>query len=94
MKIALTILKAIATGASLLSIAGCAPLTPNLDSRFGDSVRVIRAQQTMAPDASSNSGIATLDGRAAHEVIGRYNKSYSAPTPQPNVFTIGVGSGK
>lgn len=93
MKTVLHLLKALAAGTILLSFVGCAPLTPNLDSRFGDSVNVIKAQQTINPEASANTAIVTLDGRTAHEIIGRYNKSYSAPTPQPNVFTIGIGGG-
>jgi hypothetical protein len=32
-----------------------------------------------------------LDGQAAHEAIQRYQKSFSAPAPEPNVFAIGVG---
>lgn len=76
-----------------VSLAGCAPITPELDKRFGDSIRVIRAQQTLAPEASANTAITQLDGRAAHEVMTRYVKSYAAPAPQPNVFTIGMGTG-
>ncbi|WP_420474705.1 hypothetical protein [Noviherbaspirillum sp. ST9] len=74
--------------------AGCAPLTPELDKHFGESVRVMNAQQTLAPEASSNTAVTAMDGRASHEVMTRYAKSFATPTPQPNVFTIGVGSGK
>ncbi|RZI43997.1 pilus assembly protein [Herbaspirillum sp. HC18] len=77
---------------ALLALAGCAPLMPELDKRFGESVRVINAQQTLSPEASSNTGLVSLDGQAAHHAIVRYSKSYEAPTPQPNVFSIGVSS--
>ncbi|OWW19103.1 pilus assembly protein [Noviherbaspirillum denitrificans] len=81
----------ILAGAAVL--AACAPLTPELDKHFGESVRILNAQQTLNPQASSNTAQVQLDGRAAHEALGRYQKSFAAPTPQPNVFTIGVGSG-
>jgi hypothetical protein len=76
-----------------ISLAGCAAITPELDKGFGESVRVITAQQTLAPEASANTEITALDGRAAHEAMTRYTKSYAAPTPQPNVFTLGLGTG-
>lgn len=76
-----------------MTLAACAPITPELDKHFGQSVRVMTAQQTLAPEASANAAGPALDGRAAHEVMTRYAKSYAAPAPQPNVFTIGVGSG-
>lgn len=88
-----TIMKTTITMLAALTLAACAPLTPNLDAHFGDSVNIIKAQQTLNPDASTNTASAALDGAAAHEAMGRYVKSYQSPTPQPNVFTIGVGSG-
>lgn len=78
---------------TLTVLAGCAPLTPELDKRFGESVRVINAQQTLSPEASTNTALAGMDGPVAHHVFVRYNKSYGAPAPQPNVFTIGMGTG-
>lgn len=77
---------------ALAILVGCAPLTPELDRHFGESVRVMNAQQTLSPEASANSAVTGMDGQAAHHTITRYTKSYSAPTPQPNVFSIGVGS--
>lgn len=78
---------------ALLPLAGCVAQSPNLDSRFGDSVRFAQAQQTLHPEASADTRMVAIDGQAAHEIVGRYIKSYSTPTPQPNVFTIGIGSG-
>lgn len=86
-------MKTIITLSAALTLAACAPLTPTLDAHFGDSLNIIKAQQTLNPDASSNTAATALDGAAAHETMGRYVKSYQTPTPQPNVFTIGVGSG-
>jgi hypothetical protein len=77
---------------ALTQLAGCAPLTPNLDGAFGRSVESLRVYQTINPTAA-NTANPGLDGPAAKEVIERYYKSYSAPTPHQNVFTIGVGGG-
>jgi hypothetical protein len=77
--------------AAVLLSTGCAPLTPNLDNQFGYSVYSFRAEQTLNPNASGNTRLTRLDGQAAHEAIQRYQKSFSAPAPEPNVFAIGVG---
>ena len=92
MKTNLNLLHVIAAGVTLLTLAGCAT-TPNLDSQFGNSVNMLKAQQIIDPNASSNTKAVSMDGQAAREVVDRYYKSYKAPTPQPNVFTIGVGTG-
>ncbi|MFC5475290.1 hypothetical protein [Paraherbaspirillum soli] len=81
----------IVAATSLLTLAGCVSLTPNLDSQFGNSVNLLKAEQTIAPNASANTAAVRMDGQAAREVVDRYYKSYKAPTPQPNVFAIGVG---
>src|SRR5437870_3210906 len=84
---------AIAATVALCGMAGCVATTPNYDSNFGNSVKVLMAQQVINPDASRNPNNPALDGQAAHSAIERYNKSFQAPTPAPNVFTIGVGTG-
>lgn len=76
---------------ALNAIVACAPLTPNLDQEFGKTVRSLREQQTMHPNASSNTAVTSLDAQAAASAVDRYNKSYRQPAPQQNVFTIGVG---
>lgn len=93
MKTNLNLLHVTAAGAALLALTGCTSLTPNLDRQFGNSVNVLKAQQTIDPNASGNTKAVSMDGHAAREVVDRYYKSYKAPTPQPNVFTIGVGGG-
>lgn len=93
MKTTLILFKAIAAGGVLSALAGCVATSPNLDRQFGTSIRILNAQQTMDPNASANPRTGGLDGQAAQDVVERYQKSYKAPTPQPNVFTIGVGSG-
>lgn len=90
----LTRLKSVAASAAISTVsvlAACTSVTPNLDSQFGASVNILKAQQTIDTTASSNTRNVELDGQAAREVVDRYYKSYKAPTPQPNAFTIGVG---
>jgi hypothetical protein len=82
------------TIAAALSLsAGCAPVAPRLDSDFGKSLNALKTYQTINPHASANTANPDMDGRAAKEAIDRYYKSFTAPAPHQNVFTIGVGSG-
>jgi hypothetical protein len=80
--------------AALGLLSACAPTTPQWDASFGNAVSTAIAQQTLNPDAYSNPDpVSGIDGRAAREAMDRYQKSFKQPAPQPNVFTIGVGSG-
>ena len=84
-----------ATLLSLLSLlAGCAATTPPvLDSHFGESVALLKAQQIMYPDAYRNMDpVSGMDGKAGASAYQRYQKSFTTPEPQTNVFTIGVGA--
>lgn len=76
----------------LLTLAGCATRTPNLDSQFGQSVRLLNAQQTINPQAALNTNpVMGLNGQAAASGYANYQKSYAKPEPQTSGFTIGVG---
>ena len=78
--------------AALLMTTGCASRTPYLDSRFGESVSLLKAQQTLNPQAALNTNpVSGLDGRAAASAYDQYQKSYKAPEPLPNAFSIGIG---
>jgi hypothetical protein len=80
-----------------LSLGGCASLsrTPEWDRHFGDTVRVALAQQIIDPSAAANTApVNGLDGRAARSAMDQYQKSFSAPEPQRDVLTIGVGNVK
>jgi hypothetical protein len=69
----------------------CIATSPRLDARFGDSVNIAKAQQTLNPDASRNRNVvAGMDGKAAQETVVRYRESFKSPPPPANVFTIGV----
>lgn len=83
---------AIGAAAALL-VSGCVPLTPNLDSSFGDSVRLAQARQTLNPDASRNTSVMRrMEGVAAKHALDRYHDSFKQPPPT-NIFTINVGGG-
>ena len=72
----------------------CLANSPRLDARFGDSVNIAKAQQTLNPEASKNRNVvAGIDGKAAQETMVRYRESFKSPPPPSNVFTIGVSSG-
>ena len=64
-----------------------------LDSHFGESVALLKAQQIMYPDAYRNTDpVSGMDGKSGVSAYQRYQKSFSTPEPQTNVFAIGVGS--
>jgi hypothetical protein len=78
--------------ALLLTVAGCTSTTPNLDRHFGQGLSLLKAQQTLDPQAGRNRDpVSGIDGQAAKSAYDAYQKSFRAPVPQPNAFTIGVG---
>lgn len=78
-----------------LVATGCA-MPPNAqEPPMGATVILTMAQQVMNPTAGTNSDPVTgLDGQAAKSGYDAYQKSYRAPVPPQNVFTIGVGAGR
>lgn len=78
----------------MTSVSGCVAQNPRLDSKFGDSVNIAKAQQTLNPDASANRAVTRLDGPAATAVFENYEKSYKTPVKPPSSFTIGIGGGQ
>jgi predicted component of type VI protein secretion system len=79
----------------LLTVTGCVSRAPNLDSHFGEAVSLVKAQQTLNPDASRNNDpVRGMDAKAAKSAYDQYQKAYRAPDPQPNVFTIGIGGSR
>jgi hypothetical protein len=89
---AVLLLQACATTCPTFDV--CLATSPRLDARFGDSVNIAKAQQTLNPEASKNRNVvAGIDGKAAQDTILRYHESFKSPPPPANVFTIGVSSG-
>lgn len=80
----------------LIALAGCAATaSPVWDARFGDSTRILKAQQLIDPNAPVRNAQATspVDGRSVREANERHVESYRSPPP-PSVINIGVGSGR
>jgi len=76
------------------ALGGCLTSTPTWDKNFGSAVTQLREMQVLNPDASDNTdAVAGVDGRTAEAAQATYYKSFTAPTPPTNVFTIGVGAG-
>lgn len=82
----------VATALSALLLGGCAGPTA-LDQQFGQSVRLMQAQQTMSPQPTAGNPGTGVDGKVARSAYDNYQKSFRAPEPQPAAFTIGIGSG-
>jgi hypothetical protein len=76
----------------VLLATGCAPVAPQLDSRFGASVRTLMAQQTLPAQAYAGSD--TFDAAAAHGALSQYRQSFQAPAraPRPQLGVTGGGS--
>lgn len=76
-----------------LGVTGCVPTTPRWDSTFGETPRLMAAQQTLDPDAGSRTVSELMDGSASRESVVRYRSTFKEPPPPVNVFNIGVGGG-
>ncbi|HEY9065129.1 MAG TPA: hypothetical protein VIO33_09110 [Burkholderiaceae bacterium] len=81
--------------ACLLALGGCAAsASPAWDARFGESNRMLAAQQVLDPAAPTRNAqtVPRTDGRTAREAVNRHVESYRSPPPT-NVINIGVGAG-
>lgn len=88
-------LKPIGLATILLALlGGCAATSPNWDARFGDGVRVLKAQQLIDPQAPERNAQAMqpADGRTVREGMQRHVETYRSPPPT-NIISIGVGAG-
>ena len=84
-------------GALALLATGCAQRAPYLESQMGQSLSILRAQQTINPEASNNTDpVAGMDARSAQIARERYEQSFRTPVTPPsrNAFTIGISSGR
>lgn len=85
--------------AGILTLGGCGSIstTPEVDARFGESLSIIKAQQTINPDASRNTDpVAGIDGKAAQGAMVRYRESFgeqkeAEATPPALAVTQGAG---
>ena len=76
-----------------LATAGCAMNQPA--PPLGGTVGLTLAQQILDPGVNANRpSVDGIDGQAAKSGYDAYQKTYRAPQPQPNVFTIGVAGSR
>jgi len=73
------------------ALMACTSPTPRLDAHFGESVADMQKMQILNPGAERNAAVpAGIDGKAAASGYEQYQKSFKAPEPKNNIFTIGV----
>jgi hypothetical protein len=80
---------------AVLAAAGCAPVAPQLDSRFGVSVRALFGQQALP--AQVRAGGDAFDAAAAHGALSQYRQSFQAPasvSQAPLGIAGGASAGK
>ena len=88
-------MKIIPTALLLVLLAGCASVTPQYDTRFGNSVREAKLKMTINPEAGKNPDqVLGMDGKSARESIIFYQNTYKEPPPPVNVINIGGIGGK
>lgn len=74
---------------------GCALPPGAQQPTLGAAVSMTMAQQVINPAAGTNKdAVFGLDGKAAKSAYDTYQKSFRAPVPPPNVFTIGVAGSR
>ena len=78
-------------------LSGCtifASASPDWDARFGDSNRVMQAQQLIDPQAPTRNGqtVPATDGRNVRDAMDRHGESYRSPPPS-TVTNISIGGG-
>lgn len=80
---------------SFAILAGCAPITPRWDTRFGDAVGIAKAQQTINPEASLNTEpVKGIDGQAGDAIFDNFRNSFRNPQPpMRGVLNLGTGGG-
>jgi hypothetical protein len=94
MKFKLTPFRVAACIGACMALNGCLSSTPHWDQTFGESVRQVTAMQIANPDAGQNTDpVFGIDGKSGNSIMNNYDKSFTAPTPPTNVFTIGIGTG-
>jgi hypothetical protein len=92
----MNLFNSIAALACLAAFGGCAATTtPQTDAHLGETMTMLKAQQTLNPDASRNTDPVTgLDGKAAKGALDNYRDSFRKPPAEgSNMVTIGVGTG-
>ncbi|TKC92599.1 hypothetical protein FAZ69_02715 [Trinickia terrae] len=93
MKFKLTPFRTVVCIGACFALNGCLSSTPHWDQTFGDSIHQVTAMQVLNPQAGQNDDpVNGIDGSAANSLMANYDKSFTAPPPPMNMFTIGVGA--
>jgi hypothetical protein len=77
-------------------VTGCvATTTPNTDARMGLATDMMKAQQTLYPDASRNTDpVLGMSGRTAKGALDNYHDSFRKPPAEStSLFSIGGNAG-
>ena len=89
-------LKLIVVAAALPAVlSGCAVFasgSSDWDAKFGESNRVMQAQQLIDPQAPTRNGqtVPATDGRNVRDAMDRHGESYRSPPPS-TVTNISIG---
>jgi hypothetical protein len=77
---------------TIATLSGCvATTTPQTDARFGEAMSMLKAQQTINPDASLNTDpVIGVDGKAAKGALDNYRDSFRKP-PTESAGFMGIG---
>lgn len=80
--------------AGIVTLGGCAATTtPETDARLGEAMTMIKAQQTLNPDASRNTNpVAGVDGKAAKSALDNYRDSFRKPSSDASTM-LSIGGG-
>lgn len=80
---------------AVLTLVACAPVTPRLDSKFGDAVGFARAKQTANPQASLNTAPPQgINGQAGDAIFDNYRDGFRNPQPPlRGVIDVGTSGG-
>jgi hypothetical protein len=92
-----TLLALCGTAAVVALQTGCAATaSPNTDAQLGDSMRIIKAQQSIDPAASRRHGTAvpTTDGRLVRGAVDSLREASKTPAPSTVINVGGGGSGQ
>lgn len=77
------------------SLAACtATTTPRTDGQLGDSLKAIKTQQALNPNASGNPDpVSGLDSRSAKGAMDNYHESFRKPKADTgSSFSTGSGT--
>lgn len=80
----------LALAAAIAALTGCATsTTPQLDTRFGESVTAVRNKQTLNPGTPAGDTAQGIGGKPAVHAQERYQDSFKTP---PRTFEVlGIG---